>query len=456
MYKVIEQNSFRAQAFDKTGLNVHRQPGQRSRYLALFVHGYGGSGYGTWTEMPRMVFEGDFGPRMDVALYDYASARRAITRRGANLELREKQLTQSLWGLDDYESIYLIGHSLGGMIVEAAAKRYLQALRATDDKQVTGLAALVLFASPRAGTGWANPVLGILSREFRWLHRFSDRATETDGFFSTSVEHRVAVSSGVHPRHLLPRFVCLATEDGIVREFSATFGVPDEQKLILNGTHTSIVKPTVADHPQVDWLHERIRIVEELRTQRRRELNHEQLVSSARTLPVVPFIVTEIWTDSRGLEWEEAYNEVRESSTTSSFTVHDRRYMSADVKTDLLISIHDADSVLAPESNAHATVKRVHEQFTERDQLLSVGISPVGASHTDAELQIRRWIEDDVSVGTFNIKGSRDVEYLRTLLSRWIQLVISRDPRRRHLIATKHEPQLGPDPYEEFGKPGLL
>lgn len=407
--------------------------------------------------MPKMLFEGDFAPPMDVALYDYASARRAVTKRGANLELREMQLAQSLQRLDDYESIYLIGHSLGGMIAEATAKRYLQGLRENDDKQVTRLAALVLFASPRAGTGWAIRALGGLSREFHWLRRFSERATETDAFFSTFVEHQVAASAGTHSRHLLPRFVCLATEDGIVSAFSASFGVPDEQKLILSGTHTSIVKPTVDDHPQVDWLRERLGIVEDLRTQRRRELEHARLVPSARPLPVVSFIVTEIWTDSRGLEWEEAYNEVRESSTTSSLTVHDRRYVSTEMQTDLLISVHDSEDVLAPDSNARVRVMEARKQFTERDRLLSVGISPVGASYSDAELQIQGWIADDVSLGTFHVKGSQDVDSLRMLMSRWIQLVISRDPRRRHLASMpRGESQLGPDPYDDFRKPGAL
>lgn len=455
MFKVIEQDSFLPQKFDASGFNLHAHSTDPAKTLAVLVHGYGGKGYKTWGAMPEMLFSGRLGTPIDVALFDYASARRKILTRGAKVELQEKRLARYLNNLTAYESVYLIGHSLGGVIAQAATQRHLKDLNSAD-KQVSSVAALILFCAPRAGTGWSNGARLLGGREAQWLSRFSHRVAEIDEYFSTYVELRVTSSAGLHPRYLVPIFVGIADADVVVKPFSAGYAVPAPQRVVLVGTHSSIVKPTYDDHPQVTWLYTCLAQVEDVRAQWRREISQARLAQPTGPPPVRQHVVTELWSGTRGLEWEEAYNQVLRLLANSYYEVHDLRTMGPGTDVDLLISVHDAEDVVRSEPAAIDTVRQAHDKFLLRSQL-SVGISPVGVESLKAAEQIAGWVPTAAPGGSFFIKGSNDLDQLRMLMQRWMQLVIDRDPRRARVAAALNRERASrPDPYDDPQRSGLL
>ena len=64
-----------------------------------------------------------------------------------------------------------------------AVKRYLTEGDSRTQDPLTPLCAVMLFASPRAGTPWALPVLRNLIPEGKWLSRKSSHLEAIDQFF---------------------------------------------------------------------------------------------------------------------------------------------------------------------------------------------------------------------------------------------------------------------------------
>jgi hypothetical protein len=167
------------------------------------------------------------------------------------------------------------------------------------------------------------------------LRRFAPSSADVDEFFATHIErHNFAITA---PRlRVLPVYAVIGGRDKLVSGFSATFGVPKEQRLYLEAGHSSMHK----DDQLIGWLQRSIADRLEVRAQATREQQHAADHVAATVAPR-PSIVTKFVSDSSGLLWEELYNEVRRDATTTAMAIQDEREtQGADI--DLLIAVHDA------------------------------------------------------------------------------------------------------------------
>src|SRR5271157_5403041 len=104
-------------------LVIHlRSEPTRNRALMIFVHGLGGNRYGsgaTWGFFPRFVFE-DF-PDVDVGLYQYRTLLgRLKFWESISLPDEAEVFADLIRDVAPYEAVILVGHSLGGLLCEAA------------------------------------------------------------------------------------------------------------------------------------------------------------------------------------------------------------------------------------------------------------------------------------------------------------------------------------------------
>jgi hypothetical protein len=423
----LRQSCFATSKFDSGRFNLHVPPDVLRRTLVVLVHGLGGRGYETWGQLPERLFSGADGPAVDIGVYDYRSGLRRLLRRRSAFEFWVRQLGEHLRDLDaEYSDIFLVGHSLGGVLIETVARNYLLT-RALSDKEGSGaLAALVLIASPRAGSGWAVPLLGHLMSEIRILMRLTPRSAEVEAFYATYVERRNVAAAAAGLR-VLPVYVARGGSDRLVSEFSATFGVPATQQRHLEAGHGSIVRPAPWDAELVGWLHRDVITARlEVRAQAARERRYAAHRSPVTAADPRPMIVTRFISDSSGLPWEEIYNETRRAATTTAVAVHDARDVPG-AEVDLLIAVHHADLVLAGDPAVRAIVLQAR---AERDQQpsMSVGICPVGAGFRAAETTVREWLAQ--CPPSVYVTGAADAAGLRGALARLLQLIIGRDPRR--------------------------
>lgn len=428
----IKQEHFKQVDFDGTGMNVHRHPRRTERQLAVFVHGFNGKGYRTWEAFPRLLFDGKPGrsdTSMDVAVFRYSTGFWAAINRSVNLDVTVERLRASLAELvDDYSEVFFFCHSLGGLVGQSAVAQYL-----TDQTMSTGefnskIAAVFLFGSPRAGTRLAPAAANRIFAEFSYLSRFSNKATETEKFFTNYVETEPVASPG-KKRFLIPRYVCMGNRDAVAEEFSVTFGVPRPRIFYPDLNHRKITKPLSADSPQVRWAVKEIEVVRNLRASWVRE----QLFNETRGAGVAlegAHYVTELWTGSTGTEWDLLFSEVREEfsrhkrAVGKNVTIHDRRDI-PDVAhhVDLLVSLHNAENSLERgeiEKPVLEEALRRHEMSRE----ITVGISPCGERAEAAAHEMENWLAPHRPFQRFYIEPAADKAALKRTLLNWLSTIV--------------------------------
>jgi len=431
LVKRLPQSRFAESSFDSAGFNLHQHvaPDSPCSTLIVLVHGLAGRGYGTWGSLPQRLFDSTKSPTVDIGVYEYRTFLRGIARRTGKWEFWVEQLAGQLHQIESrYSNIFLVGHSMGGLLIEALTKRYLQA-RAMEHagERAGALAALVLISSPRAGSGWASfPVKSLIS-EIHTLKRLNPRQAEVDEFFATYVERR---NAAVAPSGLVivPVYAALGAGDKLVSQFSAAFGVPNRQRLYLEAGHKSIVKPKLDDTQLIDWLYEKIVERLEVRAQAARQRQHEirsppVAFSDPRTVVITRFV-----TDSSGLLWEQLYNEARRDATTTTMVIRDvRELANANVDIDLLIAVHAADLIVATDQSVQAIVLDAYAQ-QQRQPSMSVGVCPVGVHFQQAEQTVRDWLAANSPSISFYVEGAAGETDLRQVLARLLQVVVDRDP----------------------------
>lgn len=414
--------------FDETGMSLHRHSETPSEDAVLFTHGLGGSGSGTWLDFPAYLF--DSSAKLDVAAFDY---RTALRRLGwsrptiSGLSFYDGQLVAGIRELKAYQRIHLVGHSLGGVMNDAALKRMVQDPQQGTARPLHQLASITYFASPRAGTGLAIPGVRHLLPELRALKRFSKKGNAVADFFTKEMTSDLRDPAADH-RVWLPRFACIAGSEAFVSEYSATFAIPDGQQLRLNGTHESIVKPETATAPQITWVLDNIGQV----IAARQRINEQQYRArrAPRAVRGRSTLVTEYWGHQSG-QWESEYNDARRESSTGAIAVEDHRDMPHGTAIDLLIAVSDAAEVVAgsqrDEQNARDAASRARAEYD-----LTVGLATVGDEHIEAVPVINEWITSEAP-RTVMVRGAKDSRELKFALSDWIQNVVRRDPRGRPL-----------------------
>jgi hypothetical protein len=442
--------------FNSLGFNLLAHPTERRKSVAVFVHGWGGGGYKTWRNFLPMLFGGAYTPAMDVATFNYSSGIRTAITRGSKLDFDADRLANGLRELErNYAAVYIVGHSLGGLVAGRAVGSLLTHRRMTGGSTETAIAGMFLFASPRAGTGWANPLLGFLINEFRWLKRFSARCAKVEQFFTDHVQSH-AVAHTLSHQFLIPRYAYIGSRDRIVNRFSAAFGVPTSQIMPTTGNHRTVVRPSENDHPQLTWLSERAVEVDSLRAQRARELEYAVAVRNLTETDWV--VVTQLLHDPARGDCADIYNEVRHEASREGVLVQDRAELDdADAEVDLLMAVQNADAVNREDDVARSMLTNAVLKHRESDRL-TVAVAPVGAEFERAADVIYQWLRPDPPSERFFVEGARDNQALRELIWRWVQRIVRRDPRRTRAQSSRVERFADPNsPRDEyFGRTDLL
>jgi len=228
-------------------------------------------------------------------------------------------------------------------------------------------------------------------------------------------------------RTLIPRYVAVGN-DWIVGRFSATFAVPDNQRLEVPGGHSAIVKPPAGDTSLADWLIDRVVAVRDLRDQFRRDTIHAARTLTLKNAPPAPILVTEFWSDNQNPKWEGIYNAVREIASNDDIVIQDSR-LAEGLPVDLLITVCEADGVVRRHAGHQERLVAAHTR--RQAGVKTIGMSPVGATCASAELVLKEWLSELPDTSSFYVKGASDASALRELMTQWLSLTVERDPRRR-------------------------
>jgi pimeloyl-ACP methyl ester carboxylesterase len=222
-----------------------RPPDQTHRAAIVFVHGFTGSGLGTWSALaPRIA--GD----TQLASWDCWTVTfgtswlpdiTGIWSADADLDILAERLATDLGKgtLQRFDALVLVAHSMGGLIVQRALIDWPRLAERTR--------AVVLFGTPSAGLVKARTV------KF-WKRQLA--AMGEGGPFITALRadwaHRFATTAP---------FTLLAVggeRDQFVPPESSLEPFPVDQRAVVAGNHVTMIHPPQSDPNVVDLLVQRI------------------------------------------------------------------------------------------------------------------------------------------------------------------------------------------------------
>ncbi|MGH9959597.1 MAG: hypothetical protein ACREBC_21130, partial [Pyrinomonadaceae bacterium] len=246
-------------------LVLHKRPGKENRNLIIFVHGLGGDRYSTWKKFPRFLYE-DL-PDADIGLYWYRTAWHRL-RITASVALDQeatvmadvvRSCTQystnpSENSTDPYNAIAFIAHSMGGILAKAAIKSLID----RDERHTLGrICALFLMATPQAGSLRSSRLFSWLSHDLKALQPHGRLVTQIAETFNDRVQSHGRPDRS--NRFLVPIFTVLAAEDLWVDSLTGGLTLSTEQRHMVKGPHTQIVKPRSKTDNAYAWVFHRLK-----------------------------------------------------------------------------------------------------------------------------------------------------------------------------------------------------
>jgi pimeloyl-ACP methyl ester carboxylesterase len=218
---------------DNPQLIAHRS--SNAQAAIVLVHGFGGNAAATWGRFPELLAADAGLDGWDIYSVGYStslafdvagvwSADPEIITLGGLLET-----VTDVPPIDGYQSIALMAHSMGGLLVQRALLSN-RALRAR-------LSHVLLFGTPSAGLEKASPF-------HFWKRQVRDMARGSD--FITRLRSDWAAGIGETPPFTL--LSAAGDRDEFVPRASSLEPFPEGHRRVVYGNHLEIVKPETADH----------------------------------------------------------------------------------------------------------------------------------------------------------------------------------------------------------------
>jgi len=360
--------------FHLSSMNLHiRGAGHSADSVVIFVHGLNGEGYKTWGEFPRRIFEGTAGIKPDVAIFDYFSGKRRYLRARPQVPQVAEALARCIGELaGSYDQVFVVAHSLGGLISRDAVRFYLQNLDQSP-RELKRLAGLILFSSPLKGSKWAIRFAWPAMIEIKYLRRNAEYQSSIQEFFNKNVDTTDLDRFG-NRDYMLPIFAGFGDKDWVVNLESATDGIFHKQQHSFRAGHSKIVKPTLEAFEQVTWLEEKIHNVSLHRAKIREQLYRDRRANDSVAGRGKGRLVTEMLSSPAVHEWRVAYHDVVDSASTQLVDVLD--IADAEQGSDMLISVHAAVDIVnnAPASETNLKLSKGLYDNREADiRIVSIG-----------------------------------------------------------------------------------
>jgi pimeloyl-ACP methyl ester carboxylesterase len=163
---------------------------------------------------------------------------------GNSLEVEDeaKILADILKSLPSYNSIILVGHSLGGILAKGVVARLLE----TNSKNVLRkIHGLLLLAAPQLGSRKSFSLLQRFSADARALSVHNKYLARVDDLISSRLD--LSENSDPTTRNNIPTWALYAPGDYWVDPMSAGIGIPKDQKRSVRTGHSRMIRPDNKD-----------------------------------------------------------------------------------------------------------------------------------------------------------------------------------------------------------------
>jgi len=377
--------------FPRAGMHVHRRDNPGGT-LVVFIHGWGGKGYGTWRDIPSVVYRAD--PGADVALVDYVSGPRRLRTESKSLDGTVDYIVDELQALTaTYADFLLVGHSMGGVVAAAVLRRSHEVGLSVHERAL----GLLSIASPRAGIN-RIPFAARPIKDSMFLAAHAPVHRRNFEFFTNlvDVEPHVGSTRAFH----IPHNVAIATHDRIVNLMTSSGDLPRSHVSRFPADHTRILA-----RPDVErWVLENLKKFASVRAE-----EHRRAPDGRR------IVVTRFKGHSLHGEWQDAYREalIDFGKKEQVLVLDDTPRMASD-RVGLMVRVVRCEDVATPELQDEL---RTYADRHERKVITGLGLSPFGPGSDSFAAQILGLVGD---ADNRWIKGIASTQALRTEIVRWL------------------------------------
>jgi pimeloyl-ACP methyl ester carboxylesterase len=426
------QPRFKKFCFDEARLNLHRHCGDlHANRLIVFVHGLNGGGYRTWGKFPRFVFDDPLRDPVDVALFDYFSGlRRRICKRPSVSEIAEI-LTERLQDLSkDYDEIFIIAHSMGGLISTEALRNYIEQ-RDEEPGLLRVLAGAIFISTPLKGSKLARARIRMLVTEWEHLQPDSEYQQELRLFIGTNIN--TTNDSGIPAqRYKLPIWAFVGGRDRIVDRSSSTIGIDKGQIRTVDLGHRKISKPRRLRSEIVMQARDVIDGISSLRADIRSAQEAARNAARPRDLVLVEFFLEPDANDA----WQPIYDSVVQSAGSPLVQVEDRYISDSRYPPNLLISAHRSHDLIARRDMTRLKVQELRRRYDAGGaHARAIAVGPYREPSMKALTEMTGLVHQDNQQYRLTFNSADDDEHLRFRLSECVAEIV----RRQHATLSQRD-----------------
>lgn len=195
--------------------------------VILFLHGLTGNQH-TWSAVPDVLKE-SMGPDFDVATPEYS----ANIQSHADMETSARQIMTLLQTIyPRHDPIYIIGHSMGGLIAREICRQLL--VNGQDDALLNRIPAVITAGTPLEGARYGNWLIRKIPFISPKIHQLADPESTFDNY-------RVAIRAAKERKVGRPKQLHIKMEDdGVIAAHVRTKFTEDDHDVgVIPGTHTN-------------------------------------------------------------------------------------------------------------------------------------------------------------------------------------------------------------------------
>jgi pimeloyl-ACP methyl ester carboxylesterase len=439
-----DQAQFEEFAFNEALLNLHRHCGdRRAKRVIVLVHGLGGNGYTTWKNFPRFIFDDLSRDPVDVALFDYFSGHRRMGFERPTVPVIAEILTERLQEVRGYDEIFIVAHSMGGLIAIDAIRSYITQ-RQEEPGILRVLAGVICIATPFDGSRLAgNPILREVVSECEQLEPSSAYQQDLRRFINDNIDttHRVELVSHLYK---VPLWVIVGGFDRIVGRSSATFAIDSDQiRTAVDRGHTNVVKPRDPNSAVITWVRDIVDEISSLRS------NIRDAVEKARraSLPQAPanLVLVEFFLEADADDtWQPIYESVLQSAGSTRVQVKDRFISGSRFPPNLLVSAHRSHDLVARRTMTRLKVEELRRRYDEGgSHARAISVGPNRTLSMTALIELAGVQHEDNQQYRLTLRSADNDEQLQRCLSQFLA----------EIVARQHNTLSEDDTYPAVGQP---
>jgi alpha-beta hydrolase superfamily lysophospholipase len=193
---------------------------------------------------------------LDIGLYEYRTLL-ANFWKSVSLSDEAETFADIIRDRNEYQRIFLIGHSMGGLLCMAALAHLIDSRQ---QEVLSRIGGLILMATPQIGSQRVATPLSWFSKDFQALKPHSSFVTDLHCTFVNN--HVVLDDSRAQADDIvIPTWAVLGTSDHWVDKLSAGLNIPASRKKSVRGSHREIVKPATKTSDAYEYVRDRIKQV---------------------------------------------------------------------------------------------------------------------------------------------------------------------------------------------------